>query len=87
MTRMDRTPTYVVTWKGESHSLHEMGWHPPNYRRGYSTRNYHVTGEHEAEAIAAERAKKPTRLARLVLRLLGDKGTPGDRNLPAPPHR
>ncbi len=47
----------------------------PNYRRGYSTRNYHVTGEHEAEAKAAERAKKPTRIGLFVLRLLGYKGT------------
>jgi hypothetical protein len=46
----------------------------PNYRRGYSTRNYHVTGEHEAEAEAAQRAKKPSRIGLLVLRLLGDRG-------------
>jgi hypothetical protein len=47
----------------------------PNYRRGYSTRNYHVTGEHEAEAKAAERAKKPTRIGLFVLRLLGYRGS------------
>jgi len=46
----------------------------PNYRRGYMGRDYHVTGEHEAEAKAAERAKKPTRIGHFVLRLLGYKG-------------
>jgi hypothetical protein len=45
------------------------------YRRGYSGRNYHVTGEHEAEAKAAQRKKKPNRLGRLILRLLGFKGS------------
>jgi hypothetical protein len=34
-------------------------------------RNYHVTGDHEAVAKDAERAKKPTRIGRLVLRVLG----------------
>jgi hypothetical protein len=47
----------------------------PNYRRGYSTRNYHVTGEHEAEAKAAQRAKKPTRIGLFVLKLLGYRGS------------
>ena len=46
------------------------------YRRGYSGRDYHVTGGHEAEAEAAEHAKKPSRLGLLVLRLLGYKGGP-----------
>lgn len=54
-----------------------MGWRPPNYRRGYTGRNYHVTGGHESEAEAAERARKPTRLGRLVLRLLGYRGPIG----------
>jgi hypothetical protein len=43
----------------------------PNYRRGYMGRDYHVTGEHEAEAKAAERAKKPSRIGLFVFRLLG----------------
>jgi hypothetical protein len=45
-----------------------------NYRQGYMGRDYHVTGEHEAEAKAAERAKKPTRIGLFVLRLLGERG-------------
>ena len=53
----------------------------PNYRRGYMGRDYHVTGEHEAEAKAAERAKKPTRIGLFVLRLLGYKGR-GHQPLP-----
>lgn len=52
-----------------------MGWRPPNYRRGYTGRDYHVTGGHEAEAEAAERAKRPTKLGILVLRLLGYRGS------------
>ena len=46
-----------------------------NYRQGYMVRDYHVTGEHEAEAKAAERAKKPTRIGLFVLRLLGYRGS------------
>jgi hypothetical protein len=45
-----------------------------NYRKGYSGFNYHVTGGHEAEAEAAQRAKKPSRIGVFVLRLLGYKG-------------
>jgi hypothetical protein len=45
------------------------------YGRGYTGRNYHVTGEHEAEAIAAQRAKRPSRIGLFVLRLLGFKGS------------
>ncbi|HUI04835.1 MAG TPA: hypothetical protein VLZ77_14945 [Acidimicrobiales bacterium] len=45
------------------------------YRRGYTGRDYHVTGGHEAEAEAAQRAKDPTRLGLFVLRLLGFGGT------------
>jgi hypothetical protein len=52
-----------------------MSWRPPNYRRGYTGRDYHVTGGHEAQAEAAERAKKPTKIGRLVLRLLGFRGS------------
>jgi hypothetical protein len=52
-----------------------VSWRPPNYRRGYTGRNYHVTGGHEAEADAAERAKKPTKIGLLVLRLLGFRGS------------
>jgi hypothetical protein len=65
-----------------------------NYRRGYMGRNYHVTGEHEAEAKKAERAKKPSRIGLLVLRLLGYRGyvpRAPDVHEPAsshrPPHR
>jgi hypothetical protein len=60
------------------------GPRPPNYRRGYMGRDYHVTGEHEVEAKAAERAKKPTRLGTLVLKLLGYRG-PTVRTEPADP--
>ena len=45
----------------------------PNYRRGYMGRSYNVTGGHEAEAKAAERAKKPSRIGRFVFKLLGGK--------------
>jgi hypothetical protein len=58
---------------------------PKNYRRGYMGRNYHVTGGHEAEALAAERAKDPSRLGLFVLRLLGFKGRPKKPTPPAPP--
>ncbi len=50
----------------------------PNYRRGYTGRDFHVTGGHEAEAEAAERAKKPNRFGMWVLRLLGFRGNVGD---------
>jgi hypothetical protein len=46
----------------------------PNYRAGYTGRDFHVTGGHEAEAEAAERAKKPNRFGMWVLRLLGFRG-------------
>jgi hypothetical protein len=42
-------------------------------------RDYHVTGEHEAEAKAAERAKKPSRIGLFVFKLLG--GTPPDKQV------
>jgi hypothetical protein len=47
----------------------------PNYRQGYTGFNYHVTGGHEAEAKAAERTKKPSRIGLFVLRLLGYRGS------------
>jgi hypothetical protein len=53
------------------------------YRRGYTGRDYHVTGGHEAEAEAAQRAKGPSRIGTKVLRLLGYKGTVE----PESPHR
>jgi hypothetical protein len=46
------------------------------FGRGYTGRSYHVTGGHEAEAEAAERAKPPSRLGLFVLKLLGFKGSP-----------
>jgi hypothetical protein len=51
------------------------------YQRGYTTRNFHVTGGRETEAQAAERAKHPSRIGLFVLRLLGYKGS-----VPQPPH-
>jgi len=45
--------------------------------------DYHVTGDHEIEAEAAERARRPTRLGLAILRMLGFKGP-----VPRPePHR
>lgn len=38
-----------------------------------------VTGGHEAEAKAAEMAKRPNRIGMFIVRLLGYKGGP-DRN-------
>ena len=46
-----------------------------NYRRGYMGRDYHVTGGHEAEAEAAQKRKRPTRIGLFVLRRLGYRGT------------
>ncbi len=46
----------------------------PNYRRGYTGRDFHVLGGHEAEALAAQRAKKPNRFGLWVLRRLGYRG-------------
>ena len=45
------------------------------YQRGYTTRNFHVTGGHEIQARAAERAKKPSRIGLFVLRILGYEGS------------
>jgi hypothetical protein len=47
-----------------------------SYGNGYTGRNYHVTGGHEAEAYEAEMSKKPNRFGILILRLLGYTGTP-----------
>lgn len=62
------------------------------YQQGYTTKNYHVTGGHEAEAEAAQRAKKPSRIGLFVLRLLGYRGTVeqvpgGNRTTPNHEHR
>jgi hypothetical protein len=48
--------------------------HPGIGPGGRSPANYHITYGHEAEAKAAQRAKKPTRIGLFVLRLLGFKG-------------
>jgi hypothetical protein len=56
------------------------------YRRGYTGRDFHVTGGHEAEARAAQRAKKPNRFGVWVLRVLGyEKSVPGEQKPPRPP--
>ncbi len=52
-----------------------VSYWPWRYQRGYTTRNYHVTGEHEAEAQAAQRNKKANRLGVRLLRALGFKGS------------
>jgi hypothetical protein len=58
-------------------------WNPTGkYHRGWTGRDYHVSGGHEAEAEAAEEAKKPSRLGLWVLRKLGYKGPD-----PTPPHQ
>jgi hypothetical protein len=58
-------------------------WSPTaKYRRGWTGRDYHVSGGHEAEARAAEEAKKPSRLGLWVLRKLGYRGPD-----PTPPHQ
>lgn len=58
------------------------------YRQGYSARNYHVTGEHEADAKVAQRKTKPNRLGLLVLRALGFKGlAPGPQSKTVSPTR
>jgi hypothetical protein len=53
-------------------------------------RDYHVTGGHEAEAEAARRARKPSRLGVFALRLLGFRGTvrqKGSRGVASPQHQ
>jgi hypothetical protein len=51
-------------------------WGTGKYRRGYTGRTYNVTGGHEAEAKAAQRAKKPSRIGMFVLRMLGYRDKP-----------
>jgi hypothetical protein len=46
--------------------------------KGYNFQ-VHVTSGHEAEAKAAELAKKPNRFGMLILRTLGLKGNPPPR--------
>jgi hypothetical protein len=50
------------------------------FGKGYTGFSYHVTGGHEAEAEAAERAKPPNRFGMWILGRLGFKGKP-----PTPP--
>jgi hypothetical protein len=50
------------------------------FGKGYTGFPYHVTGGHEEEAEAAERAKPPNRFGMWILRRLGFKGKP-----PEPP--
>ena len=52
------------------------------YRRGWTGRDFHVTGGHEAEAKAAQEGKKPSRLGLWMLRKLGYLGPE-----PTPPHQ
>lgn len=70
----------------EGNTIQTMRW---KYRRGYSGPNYHVTGGHEREARAAQRAKPPSRLGLFVLRLLGFREAPSaprGRRRPSPNH-
>lgn len=68
---MSRRPSRPIA-KAVAEYVVEVG--SRNYRLGYMGRNYHVTGEHEAEAKKAQRAKKPSRIGLFVLRLLGYRG-------------
>jgi hypothetical protein len=52
------------------------------YHRGWTGRDYHVTGGHVAEAKAAQEAEKPSRLGLWILRRLGYRGPD-----PTPPAR
>ena len=52
------------------------------YRKGWTGRDFHVTGGHEAEAKAAQEAKKPSRLGMWILRMLGYQ-----RPDPTPPNQ
>jgi hypothetical protein len=51
------------------------------YHRGWTGRDYHVSGGHEAEAKAAQEAENPNRFGLWVLRKLGYRGP-----TPTPPH-
>src|ERR1700733_820365 len=44
------------------------------YHQGWTGKDYHVSGGHEAEAKADEEAERPSRLGLWVLRKLGYKG-------------
>ena len=53
-----------------------MGTRPSGgYHQGWTGKNYHVTGGHEAEAKAEQEAKRPNRFGVWVLRKLGIQGT------------
>jgi hypothetical protein len=58
-----------VAKEHESGPVHSMAY----YHRGYTGRDYHVTGGHETEALAAQRAKRLNRFQMLILKLLGLK--------------
>jgi hypothetical protein len=47
-----------------------------SYGKGYSTYSFHVTDDHEAEAVAAVAAERPARAGLWILRRLGFTGTP-----------
>ena len=53
----------------DSGRVHGMAY----YHRGYTGRDYHVTGGHEEEALAARRAKRLNRFQTWVLKLLSYK--------------
>lgn len=55
------------------------------YRRGWTGRDFHVTGGHEAEAMAAQEAEKPSRIGLWILRGLGYRG-PDPTPFHQPPH-
>ncbi|MGB7050116.1 MAG: hypothetical protein WBG41_00950 [Acidimicrobiales bacterium] len=61
-----------------------------DYHRGWTGKDYHATSEHEAQAKAAEEAKKPGRLGQWVLRKLGGNWAPPlqdpHHGAPHPPH-
>jgi hypothetical protein len=52
------------------------------YRRGWTGRDFHVTGGHESEAKAAQVAKEPSRLGLWILRVLGYR-----KPVATPPHQ
>ena len=55
-------------------------WGASKYRRGYTGRDYHVTGGHEKEALDAQRARKPSHVGMFVLRILGYRGAAPGRS-------
>jgi hypothetical protein len=57
------------------------------FNRGYATFSYHVTDGHEAQAVEAEREKRPNRVGVLVLRLLGYRGPIEQPHQPKARHR